>query len=207
MNRGMARDGLAPLAILLIAVGVASAAGTIDLGPPVPVSISAVGQGHEFTLVHPTFAGEQPGTAVSTGIGFNSPEESHYLTLNPDPAVWLGTAMSAEMQQAGFQVVQAETPAAARTPLVVAIAIQDVSLIFLVDPANPGWFNDNYVIEGRVLARIEIYRRGTLVQKRTYSGTLRKEKSDPTTILTGAFNDLLRNAAPDLAAALVRAST
>ncbi len=203
MNSRIAKRLVAPLAVLLAMAGLTGAAGVLELRPPAPVAIGRAGEGHQFTLVRPTLAGEP--AVVSIGTGFNSPEPQRRYPINPDPAHWLGSALSADMHGAGFQIEHADTLASARTPLAVTVEIRDISFVYLVDPANPGWVNENYVAEGRVLARVEIYRQGALIQQRTYCGELRKEKADFSELMTGAFDDLLHKAAPDLAAALVRA--
>jgi hypothetical protein len=169
----------------------------INLPPPSPTQLGVLNSGKELTVVRPRDLRGDTGTAKV--IYYSSEAQYDFadqVRLIPAPESWIDDALISALKQSGFQAKSADSLALAKTPLALTVAIKDISVF-----AN----------EARILVRVELYENGRLMQARTYSGTsgysgtctrYGAQPSECGEAFANALTDMLREAMPDLAAAI-----
>lgn len=127
------------------------------------------------------------------------------ITILPagDPALWVGNAIAAGLENNGYHVAKVEALKDALTPLAI-----EVVLTTLVTSVETGFFT----VTGKnvVVAKVSIYSSGQLLQQREYTGTASESSAQLRAHhLQSAVNlsleDLLNKAIPDICAALAKA--
>jgi uncharacterized lipoprotein YmbA len=169
----------------------------INLPPPSPAQLGDLNSGKELTVVRPRDLRSYAGTAEV--IYYSSEAQYDFadqVRLIPAPESWIDEALISALKQSGCQAKSADSLALAKTPLALTVAIKDISVF-----AN----------EARILVRVELYENGRLMQARTYSGTsgysgtctrYGAQPSECGEAFANALTDMLREAMPDLAAAI-----
>lgn len=195
----------------------------ISLPPPAALQLGSGGDGQELTMLPVLDRRPDPSRRTDVEpnadpatvlISYSEEKKGSFretpIRLNKSVAVWVGEGFVAALKQSGFRVERAKALASAPSPLALTVAVRTVSLQApLQSPEIPFLRAATYTAEARILTRVELYRRGELMQTRTYSGTSVSPPTDWASLEKGpllptALNDMLRKAMPDLAAAIAR---
>lgn len=124
---------------------------------------------------------------------------------NTDIPMWMASSIIQGLERTGFRIERVETVETASTPIALDIA---VSRVFTEHA--PGFLR--LTAKGDVAAQVEVYKDGTRILRRTYTGKYENPEFFTTTsaneyqtLLDAAMKDFLQKTLPDLVRVLDRA--
>lgn len=186
--------------------------------PVVPAALSAPRGAGAISIVRPAGEAEKHElyrAIVPQASGVGGPGggilllifEHRIFEMSIDPAIWAADGLKARLENAGYNVRDVDTPAAAATPIVVSV---DVGVVHAEDIAAENQQESACAVT--VDATIKIVKQRQSLFQRDYKGRHQQAAIDclqePTISLAlrKALDDLLDHAFPDLATVLAHAA-
>ena len=124
---------------------------------------------------------------------------------NTDIPMWVTNSIIQGLEQAGYRVERTETVDTAPTPIAL-----DIAVLRVFTEHFPGLFR--FTGKGDLSAQVEVYKYGTRILRRTYTGKYENPEFFTTTsaneyqtLLDAAMKNFLQKALPDLARVIDRA--